>query len=538
MNPIGKFFRRIQTGSASLANDWQTLRLALRVARASGKNRDQRPVVFFNASTRIRGHSLNAAFSLLAAWSLRLSGVPVIHFVCKAGMSRCVLGTDQDDVYHAMPCNLCLRQSRANYAAADVTYFGYQRDGSLAEVLSGLDVESLSGFEQAFGDTILPLGKLALPAIRWRLRRLTLADDEPTRFLYRQFILSAWNIAQQFDALLERLEPQAVVVFNGQVYPEATASWVAQHRGVRVVTHEVSMYPLSAFFTAGEATALPMPIPDQFELDKDQNAQLDALMQSRFQGKVSMAGIHFFPKLKGLDADFEHKAAAFKQIVPVFTNVIFDTTQEHSNAFFQNMFTWLDALQEVIRAHPETLFVLRAHPDEARPGKVSRESVAMWVEASGAGSLPNLVFVAPDEFISSYELIRRSKFVMIYNSTIGLEASIMGVPVLAAGSSRFSNFSTMFFPPSREAYLAQLDEFLNAAQVSIPPEQTRNARRFFYFHYYIASLRFGEFIEPTSLRGYVKWKRISLPALLPAGSVTMRALGEGILGDGDFMYRE
>jgi hypothetical protein len=195
---------------------------------------------------------------------------------------------------------------------------------------------------------------------------------------------------------------------------------------------------------------------------------LDELMQNRFQGKFSMAGIRFFPEMKELDDVFLSKVARFRQVVPVFTNVIFDTTQQHSNALFPDMFTWLERILEAVKEHPETLFVLRAHPDESRPGKVSRESVAMWVERTGAASLSNFIFVAPHEFISSYELIRHSKFVLIYNSTIGLESSIMGVPVLCAGSARFTDFGTVYFPDSAEDYLKQFEEFLSASELKIP----------------------------------------------------------------------
>ena len=531
--------RRFQTATNSLKNDWQTLRLARSVAKSAGEENARRPVIFFNASTRIRGHSLNAAFSLLASWALRLQGVPLVHFVCHAGMSRCMQGTDQDDVYRSMPCALCLRQSRANFAFSTAQHFTYRRDPVLAAALADLDIQALMQYEHPFDGTSIPLGMRVLPSLRWRLRRLTLADDEPTRFLFREFILSAWNILNEFSLLLDRVkDPQAVVIFNGQTFPEATVRWAADRRGVRVITHEVSMYPLSGFFTAGEATALPMPIAEDFELTPAQNARLDALMQSRFKGQVSMAGIQFFPEMKGLDETFLQKAAGFKQIVPVFTNVIFDTTQQHSNAFFPSMFAWLDTVLEVARAHAETLFVVRAHPDEARPGKVSRESVAMWIEQTKAAELPNFIFVAPDQYISSYELIRRSKFVMIYNSTIGLEASIMGVPVLSAGSSRFTRFDTMFFPASQAAYLEQLETFLAAAQVRILPEHIRNARRFFYFHYFIASLPFGDFIEPSTLRGYVKWKPFALQSLSPGASPTIRAILDGILQAGNFMLKE
>ena len=118
-----RIFRRLQTASNSLKNDWQTIRMARQVASHAQGDQGRLPVVFFNASTRIRGHSQNAAFSLLASWAVRLTGVRVIHFICWAGMSRCVLGTDQDAPEQAMPCKLCTRQSKVNTTGADVTLF-------------------------------------------------------------------------------------------------------------------------------------------------------------------------------------------------------------------------------------------------------------------------------------------------------------------------------------------------------------------------------------------------------------------------------
>ena len=83
-------------------------------------------------------------------------------------------------------------------------------------------------------------------------------------------------------------------------------------------------------------------------------------------------------------------------------------------------------------------------------------------------ALPNLIFVAPEEYISSYDLIRRSKFVMIYNSTIGLEASIMGKPVLSAGSARFTSFNTMSSRTVRLPISANLKAVLSAEEVKAP----------------------------------------------------------------------
>jgi len=72
----------------------------------------------------------------------------------------------------------------------------------------------------------IPLGRLVLPSLRWLLRRHTLPDDESTRYLLRQYILSAYNVAQEFSAFLDQTKPSVAVIFNGIMYPKPPpAGW-------------------------------------------------------------------------------------------------------------------------------------------------------------------------------------------------------------------------------------------------------------------------------------------------------------------------
>ncbi len=523
----------------------RTFNYSSQLSRHTHSDPEVKPVVLFNASTRLVGMSLNAAFSLLTAWVLRLQKVPVVHFVCQAGMSRCVLGTDRNDPAKAPPCKACIAQSRWFYSSSLAIPFTYQNHAELIELLRGLSLDGLMGFEyrsraengSPYGATApdLPLGRLVLPSMRWVLRRHHLPDDVPTRSLYQKYILSAYHVAQEFSTLLDNTSPQAVVLFNGQFFPEATARWVASQRGIRCITHEVGLQPFSAFFTPGEATAYPLHVPDDFRLSPAQDERLDAYISQRFHGQFSMAGVQFWPEMKGLDASFVERAGAFKQIVPVFTNVIFDTSQPHSNVLFPHMFAWLDLVLEIARDHPDTLFVVRAHPDETRPGKSSQESVSQWVSQNQADSLPNLIFIDSQQPLSSYELIQRSKFIMVYNSTIGLEASIMGVPVLCAGRARFTQLPTVFFPSSLQEYRQLAQDFLTIDQISIPQEYQRNARRFLYYQIYRSSLPFTDFIQEDGIwPGFVRLKKFALQSLSPTSSPTMKTILAGILEDGDF----
>jgi hypothetical protein len=271
-------------------------------------------------------------------------------------------------------------------------------------------------------------------------------------------------------------------------------------------------------------------------LNDEQNARLDAYLAKRFQGDFTMAGIKFWEDMQGLDESFLRKAAGFKQIVPVFTNVIFDTSQPHANTVFEDMFDWLDMVLEVIMEHPETLFVIRAHPDELRVRKSSRETVEGWVSSRGVDKEPNVVFVSPRETLSSYELIQKSKFVMVYNSTIGLEASIMGAPVLCAGKARFTQYPTVFFPKTIGEARGRMEEFLEAEKIEVPPEFKRNARRFLYYQLFRTSLPFGDFLKPSVRTTQTRLKSFTLDEFLESDAV--KTILQGVLGDGDFLLED
>jgi hypothetical protein len=536
--------QRITTARLRLAREWLIWNMNRQVKTNSQLASEKGPVVLFNASSRLSGFSQNAAFTLLTGWGLQVAGVPIIHFACRAGMTRCVLGTNPDDPIQAPPCKACISQSKKLTASAKTRWFQYQPDPALTSAFEGLNLEELIKFEFSQPPTVhchrfvIPLGKLVLPSLRWVLRRHHLKDDKATRFLLREFIKSAYRVAVEFSELLLDIEPQAVVLFNGLQFPEATAGWIAKQTGVRVITHEVGFQPFSAFFSDGQVTAYPIEIPVYFELSPEQQARINTHLSRRFQGEFTMAGITFWPDMKGLSEDFLQLSNDFKQIVPIFTNVIFDTSQVHANTVFPHMFAWLGLLLDVIRSHPETLFVIRAHPDEMREGKKSRESVQEWMMSNGVDQLSNVVFVASDGALSSYDLIRRSKFVIVYNSSIGLEAALLGVPVLCGGKARYTQYPTVFFPKSPDEYQDMAEQFLAEDKIDIPAEFPRNARRVLYHQFYRSSILLGDFLEAHPTPGYVQLKRFSWRNLLLENSIPLRVIVSGVLNDEPILMPE
>ena len=497
----------------------------------------EKPVIFFNVSSRLGSMSLNAAFSLLTSWSIRLSGTPIVNVYCQSGMTRCIHGTNREDPSQEPPCKECIAQSKANFSSSNAIGIPFHVDKVFETLIADLSLQEMETFEHAG----IPLGPICCSSLRWVMRRYHLEDNETTQTLFKEYLRSGWNIAKYFEGILDQHQPQALVVFNGIVYPEAIARYLAEQRGIRVISHEVNMQPYTAFFTEEEATFRSAKLPEDFELSQAQVQQFNEYFSKRTKGQFKMAGVKFWKEIKGLDADFLERASHYRQIVSVFTNVIFDTSQEHANIIFPHMFAWLDHLQKIVEANPDTLFVLRAHPDEARPGKASQESVAEWVKKSGFGKLANAEFISPEQSINSYELIQRSKFSMIYTSTIGMEASLLGTPVICAGRAYYNAYApAVYTVTDKTTYETMVNEFLQASEKTpAPDEHITNARNFLYFQLYRTSLPFSEFIdEDGAWQGYVKLKKFPWQKLQPEESITMKVIQDGILNGEAFILPE
>ena len=266
-----------------------------------------KPVVIFNASTRLSGLSQNAGFSLITSLALQKNNIPTHHVYCDHGLHPCVLGTDRDDPETTPPCRECTRTSRLILKNGNAHALTFKPDSKLTKAINGLSLDQLLSF--SFEG--IQIGEMILPSMRWILRKHHLADNAIHRALAQKYIQSAWNVFQHFSHLLDMLDPSIVLVFNGMFYPEAMARLAAQLRNIPVISHEVGMLPFSAFFTDQEATAYPVKVDGDFQLSKTQEARLDEYLGNRFQGNFQTAGVRFWSEIKQFSPELTEKINQF-----------------------------------------------------------------------------------------------------------------------------------------------------------------------------------------------------------------------------------
>jgi hypothetical protein len=117
-----------------------------------------------------------------------------------------------------------------------------------------------------------------------------------------------------------------------------------------------------------------------------------------------------------------------------------------------------------------------------------------------------------------------------------LEATLLGIPVLCGGKSRFTQIDTVYFPENREQFIRSLEDFLSTEKIELPEIFLENTRKFLYTQLYRVSLPFDRFLEEDRVwKGYVQLKGFEWQDLLPENSETMKIITEGILKDSAFV---
>jgi hypothetical protein len=364
-------------------------------------------------------------------------------------------------------------------------------------------------------------------------------DLHPTEFSRRmliEYMVSAANLAEAVAHLIDRTQPSALVVFNGSSFPEATAGKVAREKGVRVVSHESGYAELSCFFTHGTATEYSMSVPPDFSMDEEKNRELDEYLHMRYRGQFTMAGRQQWPDMTHLPDQLLHMVKSHTKVVSIFTNTVYDTSQLYANAYFSDMFDWLKATLNEGKSHTDVLFVVRAHPDEMRPGRESREPVAAVLKAGGFTDMPNVLFIDSYQRASSYELLNMSALCLVYNSVVGLEAAMMGKYAIPGGLTRYRSEDCCYNIASREDYLTKVREILSVEKpVETPPEWRSRARRYFYYTTFRGYIRLSNFVQ-TRFYPTLDLKVNSAEELRPEVCPEMQIIVDGIVHGKDFSY--
>lgn len=162
--------------------------------------------------------------------------------------------------------------------------------------------------------------------------------------------------------------------------------------------------------------------------------------------------------------------------VVVLLNYRLDTAAMCRQRLFRSVNEWLRALVAWAAFRPDIAIAFRQHPCERIPAYRSAEDYS-WIASSGA----NVRFISAEDPVNTYDLLRSCRVVLPYSSRVGIEAAVLGKPVVLAASTYYETMPFASVPESPAAYFSKIEDLLVR-----PPDVSERERCSAYAAYFVA----------------------------------------------------
>jgi hypothetical protein len=385
--------------------------------------------------------------------------------------------------------------------AFELPYRGFNRflpeDGraKARQQVAELDMEGL--LQLAYRG--LPIGRLCLPSLFKSLLVADLQATENGEETFRGLCESAIVVADVARAMIQE-EPDAIVVCNGLFHAERVVYELARRAGIPVLSYELGWISGSYFLVHGgsadksrSSVAADIPVDEAWTvaapraLTPPQATRIAEHLGERRHGR---GGIEvYWQRMEGDRAALAERLGlrAGQRVAAAFSNIVWDTAVFERDKGFEGMFDWVASTIRQFSWLPDWRLVVRTHPAETKLiMQETRDRVIDRIAREFPQLASNVTIIAPDDPLNSYVLTDIADVVLVYTSSIGLEAACGGRPVVVAGDVHYARRGFTHDVDTRSDYMPTIERAI--LRKELPTEQVELAHRY-------AHMLFFEFMK-------------------------------------------
>ena len=149
-----------------------------------------------------------------------------------------------------------------------------------------------------------------------------------------------------------------------------------------------------------------------------------------------------------------------KKTAVIFSHILYDATFFYGESLFEDYEQWLVETVRAAIANPRLNWVVKVHPVNVWRSRMDGAELVQ-LEAQTLhrhfGALPDHVkLMAADTPVNTFSLFDIADYGLTVRGTIGMELPCFGIPVVTAGTGRYSGRGFTIDPSSREEFGAVL----------------------------------------------------------------------------------
>lgn len=434
---------------------------------------------------------LHSLYEITLGHALKVRDAEVKFIGCDKVFTDCDVHWENTNPKTDTTCDLChdTQQQIFNKLGMSIDWLGQHiSDSNRSEVEAWIGSLSDADLLEAEYNNV-PLGKWVESSVHshFRMRYLDFGVEKIAS-AYRSYLLGAALAWHGLKKIMDDFKPQVLFMLNGRFFSHRLAYELAQEQGIRVYCHERGRQDNSLRVFDNETGLTFDTLMNSWDEWKDQpldQEELDAterVFLERSHGKNT--GWKSFVLEDRGDWELLRTQIRLKsdqKLVTLFTSS--DDEAGVSDAWkpvIIDQMDWVSKVMEYLRDKPEYKLVVRIHPNTA--GVVGENRQFLDRISTLMDNAPdNVHFVMPADKVNSYQLIEMSDAVLVYFSSLGLEAPFAGKQTLIASKGLFYGKEFALNLDSAENLEKMLEKTLTTPLSS---EQLTAAFRYGY-HYLI-----------------------------------------------------
>jgi hypothetical protein len=317
-----------------------------------------------------------------------------------------------------------------------------------------------------------------------QVERITREED-----VYSLRAARNWEAALAARTWLVAHRPDVVIVPNGTIQEMGVVYRVARHLDIPVVTFEFGdqreriWLAQNAEIMRHETDALWEAL-GKAPLTEAQLQQLQDLYAARQDAKTwkNFARRWQATPTKGGETVRQRLGLDDRPVVLLATNVLGDSLTLGRQVFSETMAEWIARTVRFFAAREDVQLVIRVHPGETLTHGTSMVEV---VQGSLDEVPEHIHLIGPEEKVNTYDVVEVADLGLVYTTTVGLEMSMRGIPVVVAGQTHYRKRGFTVDPGSWEAYFEALDSLLaDLPGAQLSQEQIELSWRYAYLFFF------------------------------------------------------
>ena len=150
-------------------------------------------------------------------------------------------------------------------------------------------------------------------------------------------------------------------------------------------------------------------------------------------------------------------AASAAWDILVMLNLRWDSAALCRRRLFAGVGDWLGQLLAWLENHPTARIAIRQHPCEKIPEFRGSDDFGPLL-AQYPGLAGRAAFLSAQEEVNTYDLIRGAKVVLPFTSRVGIEATMLGKPVILGTECYYGACGFTWNPATKDEYFALVSE--------------------------------------------------------------------------------